>query len=265
MCEIILTIKEDKMAEEIKDTTKEDVTDKDGDKSSPIDKGEFEKAKGSAEALSSLLEDHGFDSIEDLKTEMSDGKELKDLLGDADANEILAKAKTLDSYEKHWAKEEEKAKYEEEDTDDKVARLEKELNFLKKSKIDEEARKGVLQDNQKALNTFNTEVKNLVENNEAIPEEYRLFVAEFLGVDNPANEIDITKPAEIRKMHKQQTKKVQDWEQAVIKRYRDGKSEVPVMTKTEPLDVEQVKEKQPQTSAEAKKMATEILTNQFFG
>jgi len=267
VCEIILTIKEEKMDDDIKDTTKVDVTDTkvdDTKASSSIDPGEFEKAKESAAALSSLLEDHGFDSKEDLVEALSTGKDLKDLLGDADAKEVMEKAKTLDSYEQFWATQDEKKKDDDEplDSDEKVARLEKKITSWEKSKREEELRRSALEESQKALETFNTEVKGVVEKNEAIPKEYRPFVGEFLGVDNPANEIDITKPAEVRKMAKDGIKKIQDFEQAVIKRYREGKLE---MTPIEPLDVDQVKEKQPKNLAEARKMATEILQKQFAG
>jgi len=257
------------MVEDIKDTTNVDVTDKgdDKDKSSSIDPGEFEKAQESAKALSSLLEDHGFDSKEDLQEALSTGKDLKDLLGDADAKEVLEKAKTLDSYEQYWATQDDKKKADDEpeDSDEKVARLEKKITSWETSKREEELKRSALDESQRVLATFNTEVKGMVEKNEAIPEEYRPFAGEFLGVDNPANEIDITKPTEVRKMAKEGIKKIQDFEQAVIKRYREGKLKVEDITPTEPIDAEAIKEKQPKTIAEARKMATEILQKQFSG
>lgn len=256
------------MEDKIEDKTKEDVTDKkvdDKDKSSPIDAGEFDKAKESAQVLASLLEDHGFDSKEDLMEALSSGKDLKDLLGDADLKEVLEKAKTKDGWEEYWAAEDLKKKDEGEDTDDKVTRLENELKAFKKSKQDEEFNRSALDQSQKVLEDFNTEVKGLVEKSEVIPKEYRPFAGEFLGVDNPANEIDITKPAEIRKMAKEGLKKIQDFEQAVIKRYREGKLEVPNITPTEPIDTEAIKEHKPKNLAEARKAATELLQKHFSG
>ncbi len=256
------------MAEDIKDTTNVDVTDKTGDdkdKSSSIDPGEFEKAQESAKALSGLLEDHGFDSKEDLAEALSSGKDLKDLLGDTDAKEVLEKAKTLDSYEQYWATQDDKKKAEDETDDERIDRLEKRLNASESAKKEEALKRSALDESQKALETFNTEVKGMVEKTEAIPEEYRPFAGEFLGVDNPANEIDITKPAEVRKMAKEGITKIQDFEQAVIKRYREGKLKVPDMTVTEPIDVESIKELKPKTIAEARKMATEILQKKLSG
>ena len=66
-------------------------------------------------------------------------------------------------------------------------------------------------------------------------------------------------------MAKDGIKKIQDFEQAVIKRYREGKLEVPEMTPTEPIDAEGIKELKPKNLAESKKMATEILQKQFSG
>lgn len=254
------------MEDKIEDKTNVDVTDKkvdDKDKSSSIDAGEFEKAKESAKALTSLLEDHGFDSKEDLIEALSSGKDLKDQLGETELKDILEKANTLDKYEQYWAAQDDKKKVEDEDTDEKVTRLEKELTSFKTSKQDEELRRSTLDESQRVLETFNTEVKGLIEKNEAIPKEYRPFVGEFLGVGNPANEVEITKLVDVRKMAKEGMKKIEDFEQAVIKRYREGKLKVPDITPTEPIDTEAIKEHKPKNLAESKKMMGEILTKQF--
>ena len=255
------------MAEDIKDTTNVDITDKvdDKDKSSSIDPGEFEKAKGAEKALSSLLSDHGYDSTEDLIEALSSGKDLKDQLGETELKDILEKAKTLDKYEQFWASEDEKKKGDDEDTDDKVIRLEKEMASWKASKRDEELKRSALDESQKALDGFNSEIKGLIEKNDAIPKEYRPFAAEFLGVNNPANEIEITNPGEVRKMAKDAMKKIEGFEQAVIKRYREGKLKVPEITPVEPIDTEAIKEKKPKNLAESRKMAQEILHRQFTG
>lgn len=256
------------MEGEIKDITKVDVTDKkvdDKDKSSSIDPGEFEKAKESAEALSSLLKDQGFDSTEDLIKALSSGNELKGKIGDAKVEDILAKAKTLDSYEQYWAAQDTKTKREEETSDETIARLEKRLDAFESGKKREDLQKSQLDESKKVLDAYGSEVKDVVEKNEAISEEYRPFVGEFLGIDNPANEVDITNRAEVRKMAQDGIKKVQNFEQAVIKRYLDGKIKIPEMTKTEPTEPDTVKDLKPKSIAEAKKMSVELLTKHFAG
>ena len=256
------------MEEKIEDTTKVDLTKKEGDDkgtSSQIDQGEFDKAKESATALASLLEDHGFDSIEDATKALSSGKDLKDQLGDADLKDVLEDAKTKNSWEEYWAAEDLKKKEEGEEPDDKVTRLEKRITDFETKELDKEVRRDALKKGQETLDGFNTEIKTLVEKNEAIPEEYRPFAGEFLGVDNPANEVEITNIPEVRKMAKEGIKKIQAFEQAVIKRYREGKLKVPDMTPTEPIDTEGIKELKPKNLAESKKMAVELLTKQFSG
>jgi hypothetical protein len=257
------------MPPEIKDDTKVDVTDvtkvDDTKASSSIDPGEFEKAKESAEALTSLLKDHGFDSKEDLVKALSSGNELKGKIGDVKVEDILAKAKTLDSYEQYWAAQDTKTKREEETSEETVARLEKRLDAFETGKKKEDLQKSRLEENKKVLDSYGIEVKGVVDKDEGISEEYRPFVGEFLGIDNPANDVDITNKAEVRKMAQDGIKKVQNFEQAVIKRYRDGKIKIPEMTKTEPVDTESIKEQKPQNLAEARKIATEILQKRLAG
>jgi len=256
------------MADDIKDTTKVDVTNKTGDdkgESSSIDKGEFEKAQAGSKALSSLLEDHGYDSKEDLIAALSDNKDLRDKVGDAKIDDLMAKAKTLDSYEQYWASQDTKAKREDETPDERVDRLEKRLDASETAKRQEALKQSQLEENQKALDSFGTEIKDALAKGEATPEEYRAFMSEFLGVNNPANEVDITNQADVRNMAKGGVQKVQDFEQAVIKRYRDGKIKVPEITPVEPIDVDSIKEKQPKNLAEARQIATEVLQKQFSG
>ena len=254
------------MEDKIEDKTQVDVTKKEGDdKGTPsqIDQGEFDKAKVEAKALTDLLEDHGFDSIEDATKALSSGKDLKDQLGDADLKTVLEDAKTKASWEDYWAAEDLKKKEEGEEPDDKVTRLEKRITDFETKEHDKEVRRDGLQKSQETLEGFNTEIKTLVEKNEAIPEEYRPFAGEFLGVDNPANEVEITNMPEVRKMAKEGIKKIQAFEQAVIKRYREGKLKVPDITPTEPIDTEAIKEHKPKNLAESKKMAMEILQKQL--
>lgn len=254
------------MAEEITDTTKVDVTgEKVDDKSSSIDPGEFEKAKESQEALAGLLKDHGYDSTEDLVKALSSGNDLKGKIGDVKVDDLLAKAKTLDSYEQYWAAQDTKTKREDETSDERVDRLEKRIDASETAKKQEALKKSQLDENQRVLVDYGSEIKDVVEKEEAISEEYRPFVSEFLGIDNPANEVDITNRTEVRKMAQGGIKKVQNFEQAVIKRYLGGKIKIPEMTKTEPVETDSIKEKNPKTIAEARKTATEFLTKHFAG
>lgn len=256
------------MAEEIKDETTKNVDTKDKE-TSQIDKGEFEKAQKSAKALDGLLKDHGFDSLEDLTDMLKDGKDIKGKLGGLNLDEVLQDANTLKSYQEYWAAEEDKKKGDDEDEDDAVAKLQKEVDALKSGKTDEERRTKALQDTERIIEEFNTEVNSLVEKDEGIPETYRPFVTEFLGVNNPANDIDISDSKAVRTMAKDGAKKFTDFIKKVkedgAQEYRAGKLEIPPISPTEESVATQLEEKPVKNLKEARKTAIEIMTKKLFG
>lgn len=256
------------MAEEIKDETTKKVEGKD-DGTSQIDKGEFEKAQKSAKALDGLLKDHGFDSIDDLTDMLRDGKDIKGKLGGLNLDEVLADAKTLKSYQEYWAAEADKKGGEDEDEDDAVARLQKEVDALKSGRADEDRRTKALQDTERIIEEFNTEVSSFVEKDEGIPETYRPFVNEFLGVNNPANDIDISDTKAVRKMAQDGAKKFTEFIKKVKEdgatEYRAGKLEIPPISPTEESVATQLDEKPVKNLKEARKTAVEIITKRLFG
>jgi len=257
------------MAEDVKDDTTMDVTDKTKDSSDTKDKtlDQDEKTKTALKAhedLTNLLQDHGFDSIDDLKNAVKEGGSLKDALADLDVDELKAAKEELGKIHAYWASEEAKRAGEEEEPEDKIARLEKEIQGIKSSKADEESKKQAREDSERILNDFNTEVSSFIKKQEGFPEEYRSFAELLLGVNNPANEIDITNKAETRTMCRDGLKKVSDFEQAVIKRYLDGKIKVPTMTKTETASTEPDKP-QAKNLKDARKVMSETLTKLFSG
>lgn len=257
------------MVEEIKDGTKVDVT---GTKTDVSDKTtstqdkdpKLEAALEAKEKLDDLLETHGYDSLEDLSTAIQKSNDVATKLGKADLAEILEKASTLDKYNEYWAAEEISKKKTEEEPDESITRLEREIKALKSSKEKEDSDNKALEEASKAVKDFNLEVTSFTEGQEEIPEEYRSFTNEFMGVNNPFNDIDITNKIAVRKMAKDGVKRVQDFEQAVIKRYRDGKIKIPEMTKTESVasetgkvDIKNLKQ--------AKATMLETLTKHFLG
>lgn len=258
------------MADDIIDDITKDVKGKSkSDDTSQIDKGEFEKAQKSAKALDGLLKDHGFDSLEDLTDALKDGKDFKGKLGDLDLDEVLEDAKTLKSYQEYWAAEDDKKKGDDEDEDDAVAKLQKEVDALKSGKDDEDRRTRALQDSERIIEEFNTEVTSLVEKDEEISEDYRPFVNEFLGVNNPANDIDISDSKAVRKMAKDGAKKFTDFIKKVkedgAKEYREGKLEIPPISPTEESVVTQLEDKPVKNLKDARKSAVEIITKRLLG
>lgn len=252
------------MAEEIKDGTQIVIDDKGkGGALSSEATPEIKAAIESQKKLDGLLKDQGFDSLEDLTQSIQDSTDFKKKFGDLNIDELKEKAGTLDKYNDYWAAEEAKKKEEETD-EDKLVRLEKDIKDIRSiNEKDQTARKETA-DAEKVINDFTNEINSLMKKNEDIPEEYHSFLGEFLGVKNPFNEIDITSNNEVRKMAKDGIKKMQDFEQVIIKRYRDGKIKIPDIT---PAEAAAPDDKKPNVKnlKEARTGMLESLTKHFMG
>ena len=223
----------------------------------------LEVAVKAKEKLDELLETHGYDSLEDLSTAIQKSNDVATKLGEADLAEILEKASTLDRYNEYWAAEDVKKKSDEE-PEDSVTRVEKKLDSFISGKEKEVSDKKALEESERVVTGFNDEITSFIKGQEEVPEEYRPLMGEFLGVKNPFNEVDITNKVAVRKMAKDGIKKIQDFEQVVIKRYMDGKIKIPDITKTEgaapdtgKLNIKNLKE--------ARSGMLESLTKHFMG
>jgi hypothetical protein len=65
-----------------------------------------------------------------------------------------------------------------------------------------------------------------------LPKEQQAFAMEFMGVNNPFNEIDITDRKAINRMVADQKKKLEAFKQSVIQDYIKGKGEIPKVGST---------------------------------
>lgn len=231
-------IKDDttKIVGDVKDAVKDEtiVTDDTKDKATKteIDEARYQEALKAQETFNSILEEHGYDDVAELNEDLSTGKSLKELLGDADAGEIKKKADTLDKYEAHWQQQEEKKRQEEEEPDDTISRLQRENKALKIVETERQAKASERQRAETAIKTFNTTVSSEIDKAD-LPKEYHAFASIFLGVDNPANDVDVGKKTEIRSFAKDGIRSLKAFEQTVIKNYLAGKIEI---TKVAPTD-----------------------------
>jgi len=206
-----------------------------------------------------LLKDNGYESVEDLVADLQAGRELKGQLGDLDITDVLTKAGTMDKYNAYWAEQEDTNTAETLTADDRYAALEKKFNeYVNGQQAEKQAATDKLQAEQ-VVTDFGKEVNSFIAKEDVVPEEYRGFMAEFSGVGNRFNEIDITDTPAVRAMMSDHVKKVQSFEQAVIKRYRDGKIKIPVITESTPVDT--TPKKPPiKNLREAKVRALELMT-----
>ena len=229
------------MGDEIKDETTEVIDEKttiDGDKAD--EKVDEKKAdeKGALsdadtkpdQAIQSVLDEYGLDSPEDLKGFLKNLSDLNDKVGDSDIEDLKKKAATLDRYQKHWEKEEERKKEDEETPEETIARHKKDKEDLKKQLKAKDESQREADESKRLLQTFNKTVTSAIEANKDVPAEYRKFLGEFLGVNNEINEVHLDDKAGIKRIAKDSAKKLMDYNQIVIKQYLKGKEKVPKIT-----------------------------------
>ena len=272
------------MSEEVKDETKTVVTDekvsaeetsKEGSPEETndtktektddsVDSSKIEdQAAESENRVQAILDKYGYDSYEDLEEDFGGLKELQDLIGKRDAKQLIEDSEYLAKVKEYWQQQEEVKKREEESFDETIARLEKERKELEGKLKDRDKQEAKKKEQQEAkeradslIKSFNSTVTEEIGKLKDFPKEYKPFLREYLGVDNPANEIDIGLKPEVRSMAKEGIKKFQEFEQLIIKRYLDGKVQTPKMTPDAaqtPVD----KEKKPKSLKEARKMLFE--------
>ena len=208
---------------------------KDKDKDKDKSKGAImDAAKEDTKAIMKVLEDFEIETPEQLKDFMSDMANLEDQIGDNDLEELKQNSSLLKKYQKLWAEEEEKKLEADETPEETIARHKKQNADLKARMKAERDAKNEEVESTALLNTFGKLVNKAVAKHESVPEQYRPFLAEFLGVDNPINEIDLADKAAINKITASAVKKLQKFQQLVIKDYKAGKTTVPDITPSTP-------------------------------
>ncbi len=180
-----------------------------------------------------ILDEYGLDSAEDLKGFIAHLADMEGKIGDNDLDALIENTKTLQKYQANWQQQEEEKQREKETPEETIARLEKEkTQALDKNKTQADKQKKS-RAAKIAIDEFNDTITSVIEGNKEVPKEYRGIINEFMGVKNPINEVDITDKAAVRRLTKAGIKKIQVFEQGVIKRYLDGKVKIPKVTSTE--------------------------------
>ena len=121
---------------------------------------------------------------------------------------------------------EEKKLRETEYPDQTIARLEKQLKEKEAADRHKEENQKQQEAAKQALKNYDREVQSLVKEME-LPKEQQAFAMEFMGVNNPFNEIDITDRKAINRMVADQKKKLESFKQSVIQDYIKGKETIP--------------------------------------
>jgi hypothetical protein len=185
-----------------------------------------EEAAEAKDALQAILDDHGYDSIDELQEEIEKGRTLANLIGDNDASEVVKKAQTLDRYEAHWRDQARIQKRDQEDPDETIQRLESELRAERHQAQQRQVKEKTRTDAQKAIDRFNKTVVLEVEKSSGLSTKDQVFLSKHLGVDNPSQGVNIDSIADVRKMARSGVKEFKDLKQHIIREYLDGKTEV---------------------------------------
>ena len=206
----------------------------DKEKPLPYDQDpKWKKARAAEAALQDIMKAFGFLDTEELKDAVAKGLDLQKLIGGKDPKALLEDADYLNKVRQNWDKEKTAKKFEGESPEDKAARLESELE---KTRQEYENFKSGMQDREHAqavLKNFKTEVTRVIEADEnPLSQPERDLLQLYLGVDNPANMIDIEDKVAVRKMAAEGTAKfrslIQAVRQSAIEQYVAGKEKLAV-------------------------------------
>jgi hypothetical protein len=214
-------------------------SDKTGEKPLPFDQDpKWKKARATEAAVDKILQEHGLLNLEELGAKLAQGLSLSKLLGERDAKKLIEDADYANRVRQNWDEQKKAKQYEGESPEAKAQRLEQENAELRKA---HESFKNDVQTREKAqqvITNFNTEVDKVIGSLETkLPESELGLLKLVLGVENPANMIDIEDQTAVRKMAREgitsfQTL-VQKIKQDAINQYVAGKSNLAVDTNSQ--------------------------------
>lgn len=179
-----------------------------------------------------LVEKNGLEDVADLKDLVESGRKVHGKQVDLDKlDEITEKAATLDRYNKHWERQAELQKRQQETPEQTISRLQSQLEetngkFTAKEQAEIQAKEA-----KKQIVFYEESVREQLESEEGMGKEEKEFLMFSLGIGNDCNEINITDKRAIRKLVNDGSKKfnnlVKAIEEKAIKNYLAGKKEIP--------------------------------------
>lgn len=251
---------------ESKDASREEPEAKEGPAGEVLGKEGQATARSSgrpetSEEVEAILDKYGLDSPEELKDFLDNLATMREKLAGEDLEEILQNHKEMQRFRREWARQERERLKEQETPEQTIARLEQELAAVENERAKGAREKKRAESAKRAVEGYYRTVRQAIQADDGVPEEYRPFVEALMGVESPVNDIDIEDRAAVRKAWKSWgSKMIRDFEQAVIRRYRAGKAEIP---KVPPPSGQQAAplpgEAKPKTLSEARKLAHQSL------
>jgi len=191
----------------------------------------WKSARAAEKRLNELLEEKGYLSLDELVEELETGKGLAQKLKGRDVDEILEAADKFRDAQSRYTREQDNKRYENETPDERVTRLEKANSDLQAELSRVKTQHQELMDSQEAIENYGNEVDRVLDSLEdPFSDNERAMARLLMGVDNPANMIDIEDRMAVRKMAKSAagtfSRFIQGVKQAAIDEYTQGKSKL---------------------------------------
>lgn len=200
-----------------------------GDDALPFDKHpKWQAARKAEKALQELMTANEIESIEDLVTLVVTGKEVKGKQVNIDQlDTLIKKASKLDQYEAYWQQQEEEKRRAAEDPAETIARLEKKLKDLTEGEKNKELQTQKANEAKQLWAAYDSEVSKIFQTMEDLPPEVQKACTLFMGVDNPASNVNFTDKKAIKAAAQEARKAVEGIMDFAIKQYIAGKREIP--------------------------------------
>lgn len=246
---------------------------KSGEKAPPYDQDPKWKAARAAEKrLEDLLEENEL-TYEELVDELRSGRALREIVGDRDAEKMMADADAMANTRAFWAQKKAEERESEELPEETIARLKRERQELQDRYARDIEDREAIAESQRAIKDFDSTMANLTTADTEFADDNELALL-VLGVNNPATEVDPTDRKAVKQTGAQLLTRLKQLlakrDQAVIDRYVAGKTSItPIKETSATTGSPSIKhEREPlkagtsldDANALAKKQAVEILS-----
>ena len=247
------------MSEKVEKEVKEEEVKKENTTEEEVDTSKVKELEKASETLNKILKDNELDDVDGLIELISSGKAIKGKVKNIDSlDSIIERSKRLEQYEAYWEDQKERQKREDELPEETIRRLESKLSERDREKKEKEEKDRIAEESRKAIAFFEKTAKKMI-NESDIPTEKEKMISAFLGINNKVNNIDILDKSSIKNVFTDTVKLFEDYDQWIIKKYLEGKSDVPVIPKSGDTVVED--EKPVKTLKEARTIMKERLSS----
>jgi hypothetical protein len=229
----------------------------DPDKGDPTKDPIEPKTKDEAQqVIDDIMEEHGFEDLDDLVEAVASTKEVAKKLGTRKLDDLIKAAETLEKLDQQYIDQEEG----ETDEAKEIARLKRENQALKAEKESDQETQNAREQALAGLKAHENLVASILEGQE-IPVEHTDFLKTFLGVNSPVLDVDLDNKVAAKKIIRGMVKQYNDFVGTVIKSYTEGKVKIPDIT---PIDTTpESKGKVISSLKDARRVTAEILSGKF--